>query len=353
MTVLEDIKDTLRETHSGRKLGGHIITLVAKYLVEVVKVEDVNELDKARLKTTAAEAWAHENDGASLPGHYESQIDEWLSPKPIRTTSYARSVDGGDDMEDDVDDATLLCMEQPTARDLALLEQDKQAQGLSGARIVGLNASLELGRVSAIGNVVGVLAYKGDARLSDLAKQQRKAGMPTLSKILEGSHVRRELQTHFGNLIRDYSEMGNIQEASLITRWWAEAQTVSSDDKTLAEYIRQYFRKYTGRGIPEFLDVVVATRVTGERALSGVTADQLKEVLAVAKAAKSDAAGLQRELASLKAEVTRLKSNKPGKDKSELGPQCHKCGEFGHIARNCTNKDKKTSDDDAAPATDE
>ena len=39
----------------------------------------------------------------------------------------------------------------------------------------------------------------------ELAKQQHKAGMSTMSRILDVSSVKHELNTHFSGLIRDYS----------------------------------------------------------------------------------------------------------------------------------------------------
>ena len=177
--------------------------------------------------------------------------------------------------------------------------------------------------------------------------------MATLTKVLEGSRVRLECQTHFGNLIRDYSEMGQIEEASLITRFWSETQTVSTDDRVVGDYLREFLRKYAGRGIPEILDLAIATRVTGMRGTGGVTAEQLRDVMAVAKAAKNEVIELKREISSLKSEIRRAPKGPGGGDKEQRGPQCHKCGEFGHIARNCTNKDKKASDDDEAKGSDE
>ena len=55
------------------------------------------------------------------------------------------------------------------------MAEDKKAQGLSGARIVRLALALELGRVPAIGDVLGVVPYASNPRLSEPAKRQRKA----------------------------------------------------------------------------------------------------------------------------------------------------------------------------------
>ena len=46
-----------------------------------------------------------------------------------------------------------------STQDLARLAEDKKAQGLSGARIIRLALALELGRLPAIGDVLGVVPY--------------------------------------------------------------------------------------------------------------------------------------------------------------------------------------------------
>ena len=95
----------------------------------------------------------------------------------------------------------------------------------------------------------------------------------------------------------------------------------------MAAYIREYFRKYSGRGIPEVIDVVLATGVTGQRESSGGVSDEkLKEVAAMAKAAKNEVADLKREISSLKLEIRRHPKGPGAGDKEPRGPQCHTCG---------------------------
>ena len=337
MTVTEDIKALLGAERGGVRLGAGLITLATQYLVDVAKVEDVNEIEAKDLKDAIYQAWEASNPGEKLPLLHERKVVAWTRGGMSLPMSSARSVDGGmpglGDIEDDCEEALLFGVSDPSARDIAMLEADKLAQGLSGTRILILSAALELGRVPSSGEVLGKLGYKGDPRLSDLAKQQRKAGMGTLSKILDsGSGLRRELQSHFGGLIRDYTEAKRIEEASSITQWWSETQTVSGDDAVLASYIKEWLRKYPGRGIPETLDVILATRVTGQKGIGGVTAEQLKEVKEMAKAAKAEVGALKREVAGLRSQLGGEKGQGAGTNK---GPKCHACGEFGHIARNC------------------
>ena len=47
----------LSETHAGAKLGGGLVDIVVKYLVEEVEIKDVNEVVVKDLLSTAKEAW--------------------------------------------------------------------------------------------------------------------------------------------------------------------------------------------------------------------------------------------------------------------------------------------------------
>ena len=53
------------------------------------------------------------------------------------------------------------------------------------------------------------------------------------------------------------------------TQFWSETQALSQDDDALVMYLTEYFKKYTGRGIPITVDVLVALRVFGARSNPG------------------------------------------------------------------------------------
>ena len=84
----------------------------------------------------------------------------------------------------------------------------------------------------------------------------------TLHGILESKEGNRiqKLSSFFTNLIRDYSEAGCVQEASLLTQLWTEAQAFGRDEDTICEYLVEYLRKWAGRGIPVPVDVLLAQR---------------------------------------------------------------------------------------------
>ena len=71
------LKEKLSESRNGRVLGAGLVETVLSYLVDVVKVKDVNELDIKDLKDTAEGAWEHDNDGASLPSLHVKAIAAW------------------------------------------------------------------------------------------------------------------------------------------------------------------------------------------------------------------------------------------------------------------------------------
>ena len=81
------------------------------------------------------------------------------------------------------------------------------AQGISGARGICLSVALELGKVPPIGNVVGSVIWGSDSRMVDLVKHSRKAGIVTMSKILDmESGMRREMNAHLTGVQREYAE---------------------------------------------------------------------------------------------------------------------------------------------------
>ena len=234
------------------------------------------------------------------------------------------------------------------------LKSDKEAQGLSGVRIVTLAAALELGKVPGPGEVAANFSFGSDPRTADVTKRRKKAGIQTMYTILcdTKGDVRLMLNSHFVDVVREYSDRGMIQEASRITQFWAETQSVSQDNAVLVQYLMEYFKKYTGRGIPVIVDVLVAQRVLGSRGTSGASGAEMTAFRDSLKSVRDELKEAKRDLASVKAELGRVKSNQgprpgPGGATNPFANlTCHKCGEKGHKAADCPNRKKKVVEDE-------
>ena len=343
------IATLLKTERNGTVLPAVIVDVLVEYFVQVVEVKDVQEVDISNILEDAKDAWARANDGDELPPFHVRKLSTFSGTpkadvKKLSEVHKAPSVRLDEEDEDDLD--VLFGDAGASDRELDTFNKDRDAQGISGARRICLSVGLELGRAPIGGEVLGKVFYGSHVTPTDLIKRNRKAGVKMLNSILNsGSNVRRDLSVHFGNLVRDYSGKQLIMEASLVTQWWAETQTISHDDKVLAAYITEYFMKYPGRGLPTTIDVVIATRVTGSMT-GGVSSDALKEVK---DSVKSQIAQLKTEVNNLRSELGKVKKNPnpsnktPGKkegEKEAKGPKCWKCGEVGHFAADCPNADK-------------
>ena len=199
----------LSETRDGVELPAGFIRVVVDFLVDVALVSDVKQVQQNDLKDTFAEAWSNHSGGPEMPTVISRPIKRWLRGDSSVDSAKPRSMDGEvAELMDDCDESVIFGSE-PSMKDIRDLEEDKRAQGLSGTRLLKLSCAFELGRVPGNGEVLGGITYKSDPRLSKLSKDQKKAGMRTLSKLLEckDSGVRRELQQHFGGIIREYTEL--------------------------------------------------------------------------------------------------------------------------------------------------
>ena len=320
---------------SDRELAASYVEMIVTYLVGVAKVSDADQLIVGDLLDYAKEAWANENDGGKLPGIHARAIAAYLNKSSSvmedHSFSSAKEDEEGEETEQ------LFGKSGATKRELKMLREDIEEQGISGMRIVCLSVALELGAVPSNGDVAGTMFYGSDPRISDIVKRRRKAGIATLSKLLESSKdVRRDVNAHISALIRDYSDRGLLAEASRINRVWIEAQAVCPTDKHLVEYFLEYLKKYPGRGLPVIVDTLIVARVCSQG--SGPNSSELRELKEALKTIKDEAKTAKTESSNLRNEVTRLRVEAQARRQPTTpgeGPICHKCGERGHIARNC------------------
>jgi hypothetical protein len=268
-TLRADLRALIGAERAGFKLTSVLVETMVAYLVLHEKISTVSDVSIDDLSTVGISAWPAVHEGAELPPIQKNRLQRWLANLPAGAPESVGAEARTDALAPAEDNSKLFGDAGPTTRDLRRLAEDKATQGLSGTRILRLALALELGRVPSIGEVIGVLAYGGDPRISEPAKKQRKAGMDTLHSIITSSdtNIRFRINSFFTDLIREFAEHGAIEESSLITQMWGEAQALAQDDSMLKHYLLEFFKKYGGRGIPTPVDILISQRVSGARAL--------------------------------------------------------------------------------------
>ena len=239
--------------------------------------------------------------------------------------------------------------------EVSTIDEDKakidiKAQGISGARVLALSMSLEVGVVQSLTKVMhGKLAYGADPRTMEEVRTAKKAGIMTLTKVIEAKDTS-ALVTHFMSLAREYVTRQMIEESTLISSFWAETSVHFPGDQVFP-YLTEYLHKvYCGRGLPTVFDLALAWRVTrGDDGAAADVAKVKKEMKAVtealaeakreAKESKEAVKALRTANDTLTQRVGQLRPapTKPGEQSAGKGKKCFKCGEFGHIAANCPN----------------
>ena len=354
-TKEKELTDYYQTERNGVTFKSSFVAVIVNYLVEAdVDVEEIKGASEEVCLATINEAWmaTHETD---LPKIRLASVKTWLGVSSSSVTSN----EGVDDKIDTHVDATeeeldLFGKGGPSSRELAALRREAKNQNMSGKRMLRLSLALELGRVPAMGEVIGTVFWGSDARIADAVKQQRKAGVPTLSVILAGKNPRYAVSMHIVSLTRAYSEMNSMEEASRLTQLLNDATEVSHEEGVFVQYLQELLKKYPGMGIPVTSDVLIAQRIVGSRAVGGVSSEQFKELKELVKTVKADAEQARRESSTLKAELGRVKAGKGNPTPGKAGAEqrvCHYCGEQGHIARFCPNKPKKGEEESEPPPT--
>jgi hypothetical protein len=213
---------------------------------------------------------------------------------------------------------------------------DIMLQRISGVRCVALSLALMSGHVHPAGESAE-LRFGSDLRLCQLIRQQRKAGVHSLDDIVKGKN-KRELSLHYTRLAKEFNDRGMIEEATLVSQFWAESSaTFEGDDAGLFVYIAEWNRSYAGRGIPKILDTDLILRHRKSES-GGASSAELKKVEDAVKATEKELRKSEERNSLLMKRLQKLEAKASGSSGDKVGDKaCFICG-GNHLARNCPEK---------------
>ena len=347
----EAITKLFEAPRNGTKLMGALVALLVTYMVSVLKVKSVDEInsdDPDEMEEAAKEAW-QESEKVPLPAVHASRIRKWAGEVKMKPT--VETPLGGSSVGVIVDaDLHKAARAEVADMDLTPMEKEKAvkdmaAQGLTCARIITLSLSIMLGKVCKLGASEG-MRYGEDPSILKPVKEARKANAKILPTIIKGKNFA-DAAAYFSNLMTRFASDSLIEESALIGTWWAETSSCFAADKDLMfEYIEAYFEKYAGRGLPVLCDTALVLRLRGGSASGGIAKEDFNKL-------KTRIGELESQNASHKAKIAELvkkaeTSTKPtATEQAERRAKvtCHICGEKGHYQSECPLKKKKEGEE--------
>ena len=211
--------------------------------------------------------------------------------------------------------------------------------GLSRECIKALALMIETGHIHTPEEVAGE-AFGGEPKMTAVAKARRKAGMESLTKLIEAKDGP-GIVKHLTDLVRDLSEEGLARQAAIVTGFLMEMQQLFREDhSSMIAYLKMYLRKHKGKAFPVKLDFSVYAQAVATSAGKGGLSEDQKEAIKAGKQATSKIESLTSQLASLKTTVAELK-----KAKGKSTKTCNFCGVEGHFADRCKANPKSDNYD--------
>ena len=331
-----------------------LVEALVVYIVDLngMDVDDVSDVNESFIEY-AEEAYTIAKT-AEMPKMLADRVRAWVGVPASPPGTLPAAAHGKKAVVSGADEKIIFGEAEPRDADLVEYRNEMDNQGLSGVQMLVLSLALELGRVVAPGTFLGEYVWGAAPAMSSLARLQKKAGVETLTQILQDKErrsVRPRLVAFFGSITRGFSELGELTTATRIARFWSDTSTVSANDEVMCAYLKEWMRKYGGRGIPELVDLKIATRVAGEQAGIGGLSEQdrkeLKEAKEEAKLAKQEAASARNEIRQARQAMERINQKgggppPPGKGTGKGNPaggggkgKCFICGEEGHQVGDC------------------
>ena len=229
-------------------------------------------------------------------------------------------------------------------QDVPQAMEDIRFMRIPGTRVMGLALACVTGHAHPLGDSAE-LRWGSDIRLCEIVRKSRKAGIETLDDLVKGKK-RRDVAHHFTRLAKDFSDRGLIEEATLISQFWAETSAAFEGwDAGLFEYLVEWLRRYGGRGIPKLLDTDLVLRVmtgNGRKGAGGsgdgATESEVKDLKSKLEKVSARLNESNQAQASLLKRVTRAESKLAEGDTLTKG-KCFICG-GDHLARECPQKKK-------------
>ena len=356
------VRAVLGEKKNGVFLHRQLQAVALPYLVELTEGETQEEVESELPNNPKSwveafeDAWKHAASN-TLPKLLASRAEIWSGmvgspPTPpsapgqaSSTATYGAGAGGmgssgitGKHIDDSQMQEMLGGLEV-SDHDFNKAIQDIQAQRISGARIMALSLALVSGEVHPAGDSVA-LRYGSDLRLCEIIRKQRKAGVSSLDDVLKTKN-RREIALHFTRLAKNYNDRKLIEEATLVSQFWAETTSAfEGDDANLVVYLMEWARKYSGRGIPKVLDTDLILRFRKQG--GGSTSDDVKKIEDAVKKAEKELSKSEERNAAMMKRMQRLEEAvKRSQDGGTAGGGCWHCGAFDHQARDCPHKPGK------------
>ena len=374
------LKNKLNETRNGVTIPGGVQmpifcmvaeTLATKEQVETITAEEIGEIARAAYESI---------EGCHWNVFLERRMKRWASspstPTPPPPTADSnllnalRAVEGTSGQE--ADGADLLSIQPLTfGQDVDLDSEavigkewaahctnDKKIMGLeSGAEIIALACSAEIGSRLAGHSFRGVV-YGTEIMTQPAIKDARKhSTTPVYTKLIASetpsARAVEAWESHLAKLARSYSRAGRPIEATIILGFvMAAKNALGRDPIALFEYLREYRREFANRAFPREFDYDIAARARNfseAQSDGGSSKEEQKKHGSRLASIESKLAALEKENGNLKKELKETRENfrrSPGAREGGDKRACFHCGETGHLARNCPNRERKGEEGD-------